>query len=88
MPRLTDVVNDAFCLYQHAADDEDLEFLGVDTADAFNNIPVRPDESRFLCAAIQGKYMVFDSLVFGAGLSPTVLGRYAALLGRALSSLF
>lgn len=82
------MVNDAFNLQQFLQEDEQLEFLGFDISDAFNNIPVRSDERRFLCAAIGGKYIVFDSLVFGSGSSPTVWGRYAALLGRAISAVF
>ena len=75
LPRITDVINDAYTLRQ--ADDGDLEFLCFDISDAFNNVPVHPEERRFLCASVQGKFIVFDSLVFGSGSSPTVGGRFA-----------
>ena len=82
------MVNDAFFLHQHCEDGEELEFLGFDISDAFNNVPVAHAEKRFLCAAIKNKFVVFDSLVFGSGSSPTIWGRYAALLGRSLAALF
>jgi hypothetical protein len=84
LPRLTDVVNDAVALGQCCEKGESIAFLVFDIADAFNNIPVRPDERRFTCASIGGKFIVFDSLVFGSGSSPTVWGRFAAWLGRSI----
>ena len=88
LPRINDVINDAVNLHRFCSTGEQLEFLGFDIADAFNNIPVRLNERRFLCASIAGKFIVFDSLVFGSGSSPTIWGRYAAFLGRSLSALF
>ena len=84
LPRLKDVVNDAVWLAQQCGADESVVFLALDVADAFNNVPVRPEERRFTCASIKGRYIVFDSLVFGSGSSPTVWGRFAAWLGRSL----
>ena len=51
-------------------------------------MPVQEEEKRFLCGYIDNKFIMFDSLVFGSGSSPTVWGRFAAFLGRALASVF
>ena len=88
LPRLLDVVNDVVKLAQHLEVGEELWFVGIVIADAFSNVLVNPDEKRYLCAAIGGKFVVFDSLVFGSGSSPTIWGRYGAWLGRSLAALF
>ena len=82
------MVNDVCFLQFNCDSGESVEFLGFDISDAFNNVPVAQSERKYLCAHIGGKFIVFDSLVFGSGSSPTIWGRYAALLGRSLASIF
>ena len=85
LPRLLDVAIQAIRVYR----DERIPWLAaVDICDAFMNIPSGPDK-RFTVAARPKpgttgdmEIIIFDTLVFGAGSSPTIWGRYAAWLGR------
>ena len=54
LPRLLHIIRDALELAQFLGLGEDLEFYGIDIADAFHNIPIHPDEKRFACAMFEG----------------------------------
>ena len=59
--------------------------MAIDIKDAFHNVPIGADKA-FTAAAFehngQLRILVYDVLVFGCMSSPTVWGRFAALLGR------
>ena len=61
---------------------------GIDTKDAFMNIPAGADKrmtvSAIPTAAGAHQLVIFDTLVFGSASSPTLWGRFAAWLGRTL----
>ena len=83
LPRLLDVVAAVLRAYRSG---EAPYLAGVDIRDAFMNVPAGQDKS-FTTAAIPGPggsyyVVVFDTLVFGSGSSPTLWGRFAAWLGR------
>ena len=91
LPRISHIVTDILELARSCAPGEQVWLVCYDIADAFNNIPVHPEETPFTCAHIEAssgtKYVVFDSLVFGSGSSPTVWGRFAAWLGRSTAAI-
>ena len=64
------------------------EWGSADVKDAVFNIPVDPRDRRATCYKVFEKCCVSDSLVFGAGPSPLIWGRYAAWMGRAAQGLF
>jgi hypothetical protein len=86
LPRLQDAVDDA--KYLRSQGDEELEWLVLDVADAFHNIPLRPQERRFACGKIGGRFVVFLVLCMGGKSAPNVWGRYSACLGRITASIF
>ena len=64
--------------------------LAVDVQDAFHNIPAGRDRAFTMAAFPEGdntKLLCYDVLVFGSASSPTLWGRYAAFMGRSLSSI-
>jgi hypothetical protein len=86
LPRIQDAVDDARHL--RLCSGEDLEWLVLDVADAFHNIPMHPSERRFACGMVNGKFVVFLVLCMGGQSAPNIWGRFAALLGRMQASLF
>ena len=88
LPRLNDLVDDVLDLQRACAPHEHVVLFGTDIADAFHQVPLSKAERKFSVVSINGDYYVFKVLVFGSGSAPTVWGRYAALLGRSLSSIF
>ena len=86
LPRVQDVVEDSLDILRAAQ--HPLEFMVMDVADAFHNIPIRPEERRFCCAKIGNMYIVFEVLCMGGKASPNIWGRYSAMLGRWNASLF
>jgi hypothetical protein len=87
LPRVSDLVKDAWDLSQNAPSDCPLWLFGTDISDAFHQVPLHPDEWRFTAAAFQGKFFVFKVLVFGSASAPTVWGRFAAFAGRSTSAI-
>ena len=87
LPRLTDAVHDALDLMREG---ESPVLAAVDIQDAFHNIPAGEDKKFTMALAEmedrKNHFIVYDVLVFGSKSSPTVWGRYAALLGRILSA--
>ena len=67
---------------------EGVELGSTDVKDAFFNIPVLPGDRRATCYKVFERYYASDSLVFGAGPSPLIWGRFAAWMGRAAQGLF
>jgi len=86
LPRIQDAVDDASDLLRQ--DKGDLEWLVLDIADAFHNIPMRPAERRFTCGKVGEKFIVFEVLCMGGKSSPNIWGRFAAAIGRILASIF
>lgn len=89
LPRLMDAVANILELMR-----EGLEpvLAAVDIENAFHNVPVGDDKKYTVAAADMESgrqaHIIYDVLVFGARSSPTVWGRYAAFLGRALAATF
>ena len=44
---------------------------GADVDDAFYQVPLRPDESRFVCTRAADRYCVCKVAIFGADSAPT-----------------
>ena len=86
LPRIQDAVDDA--KYLRCAGPEDLEWLVLDVADAFHNIPLCSSERRYACGKIGDTFIVFLVLCMGGRSAPNQWGRYAACLGRLIASLF
>ena len=82
LPRPSDLVADLLELGASAPNGSEVLLLGVDIQDAFHQVPLRQAEWRYTVVLIGGTFFVFTVLVFGSGSSPTVWGRFAALLGR------
>lgn len=88
LPRLMDAVRDCEHLLRRKMDPV---FVAIDIQDAFHNIPAANDK-RFTAARATMEngdeaYIIYDVLVFGCRSSPTLWGRFAALLGRYLLSI-
>ena len=89
LPRLMDAVSNILELMR-----EGLEpvLAAVDIENAFHNVPVGDDKKYTVAVADMESggqaHIIYDVLVFGARSSPTVWGRYAAFLGRALAATF
>ena len=86
LPRVQDAVDDARHVRLHCNDD--LEWMVLDIADAFHNVPMRPSERRFACGKVGDRFIVFEVLCMGGKSAPNIWGRFAALLGRMLASMF
>ena len=85
LPRLLDVVHDALGVIRSGGNPT---FAVVDIQDAFHNVPAGEDRKYTVAAApIDGElaHIIYNVLVFGSKSSPTIWGRYAAFMGRALS---
>ena len=89
LPRIQGAVDDALDLLMSNARDgtAEVEWLVLDVADAFHNIPLKPRERRFACGKVADRYVVFRVLCMGGKSAPTVWGRFAAAVGRVLSSI-
>eukprot|EP00435_Cladocopium_sp_Y103_P026794 s2314_g6.t1 len=86
LPRLLDVVLDTLRVLRKEGT---ATFAAVDIQDAFHNVPAGSDR-RYTVASAEmedGKmaYIIYNVLVFGSRSSPTLWGRFAALLGRILA---
>jgi len=86
LPRIQDAVDDASDLLRQGQGD--LEWLVLDIADAFHNIPMLPAERRFTCGKVGETFIVFEVLCMGGKSSPNIWGRFAAAIGRILASIF
>ena len=85
LPRLQDAVEDA--LGVAALQAGDLEWMVLDVEDAFHNIPIYPTERKFACCKVRDTFVVFRVLCMGGKASPTIWGRFAAAMGRFVSSI-
>ena len=87
LPRLMDAVHDALDLMRAG---KTPILAAVDIADAFHNVPAGRDKkyTMALTEMENGKrhFVLYDVLVFGSRSSPTIWGRFAAFLGRAISA--
>lgn len=87
LPRLMDAVHDALDLMRAG---KTPILAAVDIADAFHNVPAGKDRkyTMALTELENGKrrFVLYDVLVFGSRSSPTIWGRFAAFLGRAISA--
>ena len=86
LPRVQDAVDDAADLLRMGYGG--LEWLVLDIADAFHNVPLRPSERRYCCGKVGNRFVVFLVLCMGGKSSPNIWGRYAACIGRILASIF
>ena len=86
LPRLLDAAQDALHLMRSSPGQPGF-IVGTDVADAFHQVPLRPDEWRFVCASVLGHYYVFTVVIFGAASAPTTWGRFGAFLGRSTAAL-
>eukprot|EP00969_Alexandrium_andersonii_P208620 9214057-Alexandrium_andersonii.AAC.1 len=61
LPRISEVVVDAIDpLRAHGSDQ--VSFLGTDVADAFDQVPLSPDDHKFTVVVLRGKYYDFRVL--------------------------
>ena len=86
LPRIQDAVDDAKFLLGSGSGE--LEWLVLDVADAFHNIPMCTSELRHACGKIGNTFVVFLVLCMGGRSAPNQWGRFAACLGRLVASLF
>ena len=86
LPRVQDAVDDASELLRHGYGG--LEWLVLDIADAFHNVPLRASERRYCCGKVGDRFVVFLVLCMGGKSAPNIWGRYAACIGRVLASVF
>ena len=84
LPRIQDAVTDALELRR--AGTGDIEWIVLDIADAFHNIPLRSAERRFACSKIGDEIVCFLVLCMGGKSAPTIWGRFAACIGRMVAS--
>ena len=85
LPRIQDAVEDARqLLLQHPG----LEWMVLDVADAFHNVPLRPSERRYACVKVGSHFVVFVVLRMGRKSALGIWGRFGAVLGRILASVF
>ena len=89
LPRLMDAVSNILELMRGG---HEPVLAAVDIENAFHNVPVGEDKKYTVAVAEmedgQRAHIIYDVLVFGSRSSPTVWGRYAAFLGRALAATF
>ena len=89
LPRLMDAVSNILELMRGG---HEPVLAAVDIENAFHNIPAGEDKKYTVAIAEmedgQRAHIIYDVLVFGSRSSPTVWGRYAAFLGRALAATF
>ena len=91
LPRLFDVVVDLLLLLGVALGHpgEIVEMLVMDWSDAFHTIEVLAKERMYqVFKGVNGKFVMYRTVVFGGGGAPLVWGRAAALLGRSGQALF
>ena len=86
LPRLQDVVEDSLELARGS--EHPVEYMVLDVADAFHNIPIQKAERRYCCGLVDGVYVAFEVLCMGGKASPNIWGRFAAMLGRWTASLY
>ena len=84
LPRVSDAIKSSNNVFRSGGSPS---YLAIDIRDAFHNIPSGKDKA-FTASMVnigdQTKIMVFDVLVFGAVSSPSLWGRFASWIGRAL----
>ena len=85
LPRLQDAVEDAQHLLRTGSE---IEWMVLDIADAFHNVPLHPSERKYVCTKVGDRFVVFKVMCMGGKASPNVWGRFAAAIGRILASLF
>ena len=90
LPRMRNVVKDLMSLAaQESSSEDEIEWAGVDFADAYQTIGVHPEERKHqVIAGINGQYYVMSSVAFGGAGSPLIWGRDAAFLGRSGQAFF
>ena len=66
-----------------------IKVLILDFKDAFNHIPLKPEERRFCCADLEERgFVVFYSMGFGGRAFPLVFCRVISLVARLTQSMF
>ena len=80
LPRLLDVVQETL---EAIRNDQEPIFAAIDIRDAFHNVPAGKDR-KYTVARADGKFIIYNVLVFGSRSSPTIWGRFAAFIGRTL----
>ena len=65
-----------------------VEWLVVDVAHAFHNMPIRASERQFLCGKVCTQFFVFNVLGMGGKFLPNIWSQLAAAIGRVVSSVF
>lgn len=88
LPRLKDVIEDVMKLMEASSKGDRTEFMSLDFADAFKQLPVLHREKRYLSGQAAGGHFVYHRVLFGIKTGPLVWGRIAALISRATQSMF
>ena len=89
LPRLLDVVDN--CLFQLShcwSEHYATELFVLDFTNAFFNVPLHEDQRKHFCITLRGKWYLFKVQAQGAGGSPLVWGRVAALVTRLTQSMY
>ena len=89
LPRLRDVLDDAFALIRECKHHEQVEAMVSDFQDAFHSLPVHFDEEQHCLGRIKHDLLlVFRTVMFGGTSSPLTGVRAAAFLNRGGASMF
>eukprot|EP00438_Fugacium_kawagutii_P014285 Skav215770 [mRNA] locus=scaffold106:569116:574315:+ [translate_table: standard] len=88
LPRLKDVIEDVMMLMEAQTPGDEIEFMSLDFADAFKQLPVLHSEKKYLSGQAAGGHVVYHRVLFGIKTGPLVWGRIAALVARSTQSLF
>jgi hypothetical protein len=92
LPRVLDVVYDTLHqlseVRKSRRHDLITEWFVLDFANAFFIVPLALEERRFFAIKLSDHYYVFKVQAQGAGLSPLIWGRVAALISRLTQCLF
>ena len=86
LPRIQDAAWSAVELRRQQPEEEGLEWLVLDFADAFHHIWLERRYWRYNCAKIGNVFVGFPRLTFGAKSCPNLWGRVAAAIGRATAA--
>ena len=83
--RIKDAVEDAQELLR---DNDVIEWMVLDIADATHAIPIQPGEIKYVCTKVGERFFVFEVLCMGSKPSPNIWWRFAAAIGRVIASIF
>ena len=87
LPRLSDLIDDTIDMMLKCRENESVELVVLDFADAFKHLHVSPAEQPYLAGKAWRGVFVYRVVLFGIGSGPLVWGRVAAAVLRVTQSL-